>query len=94
MSRVKTRPEVVERQQRLLDEVLTRKGLAHRPLVELFSLPGRRGVSHSGGIPAFSDEAWLLMMDYNVRSGRELSDEAEVRINRILAEVEGERTDR
>jgi hypothetical protein len=40
-------------------------------------------VSHSGGIPAFTEEAWLLEMDYNVRSGQELSDEAEARINRI-----------
>jgi hypothetical protein len=85
MSRKRNRPEVVERHQQLLDEVLIRKGLAHRPLVELFEMPGRRGVSHSGGIPAFSDEGWLLSMDYNVRSGQELSDEAEARIDRILA---------
>jgi len=94
MSRRRNRPEVVERHRRLLDQVLTKKGLSHRPLVELFELPGRRGVSHSGGIPAFSEEAWLLEMDYNVRSGQELSDEATVRINRILAGITHQRTER
>lgn len=91
MNRTKISPETLGRHRGLLDEVLSLKGLSHRPLVELFELPNLRGVSHSGGVPAFSEDAWLLMMDYNVRSGQTLSDETEAGVRKILERVKTER---
>lgn len=87
----KARSEVLERHRVLVEEALALKDLLHRPLVELFELPGRRGVSHSGGVPAFSEDAWLLQLDYNVRSGFELSGKAEVRLQKILERLKYER---
>jgi hypothetical protein len=85
--RSKVSPEVLKRQRLLCEEALAIKGLTHRPLVELFSL--KRGVSHSGGIPAFSNEAWLLAMDYNLRSGQSLDSDAENQIQSMISEVKG-----
>ena len=91
MARKKARPEVLGRHLRLLDEVLSLKGLSQHPLVELFALPGRRGLSHSGGIPAFSEEEEALFAHYRLRSGEELSAETEARMERLRDQMRGER---
>jgi len=80
-------PEVLARQLRLMDELLALKGLSHFPKVELFALPGRRGVSHSGGIPAWSEEEGVLFAHYKLRSGEELSPETESGMGRLLGQV-------